>query len=278
MKHEVLLIDCPDEKGLVYRITGVLFDHGLNIISNQEFVDQGSEYFFMRTAFEGSETPGKVMEDLKKALPGDASIRHASVGDRSIVVMATSEPHCVGDLLLRHNYGEISAKIEAVISNHESLAPLTEAFGIPFHHINHQDKSREEHESEIAGVLAEYNPDYLVLAKYMRIFTPEFITGFPDRIVNIHHSFLPAFTGASPYRQAFDRGVKIIGATAHFVTDDLDEGPIISQDVIPVNHTYSASEMAQAGRDVEKIVLAKALKLVLEERVFIHNNRTIVFE
>ena len=137
--------------------------------------------------------------------------------------------------------------------------------------------SREKHEQKVSEIIEGYTPDYLVLAKYMRIFTPEFIESYTDRIVNIHHSFLPAFAGASPYRKAFERGVKIIGATAHFVTEDLDEGPIIAQDTIPVNHTYTAEEMAQAGRDVEKVVLAKALKLVLEERVFIHNNRTIVF-
>lgn len=278
MEHEVLLIDCPDEKGLVHKITGVLYDHGLNIISNQEFVDAGTSYFFMRTAFEGHEAPERITSDLEDTLPDSANIRHATVGKRSLVVMATTEPHCLGDLLLRHSYGELPAEIQAVVSNHETLRPLTEAFGIPFHHISHIDCSREEHESAILEVLSGYTPDYLVLAKYMRIFTPDFIDRYPNRIVNIHHSFLPAFAGAAPYRQAYKRGVKIIGATAHFVTDDLDEGPIIAQDVIPVNHAYTADGMAQAGRDVEKIVLAKALKLVLEERVFIHHNRTVVFD
>lgn len=278
MSTQVLLIDCPDEKGLVYRITEVLYDHGLNIISNHEFVDPDSNYFFMRTAFEGSESPVIIKEDLARGLPPGANIRYASVGNRPVVIMATKEPHCLGDLLLRHTYGEIPGNISAVVSNHSTLAPLVKAFDIPFHYIGHPGLDRKEQEAKILEILSEYTPDYLVLAKYMRIFTPQFVSRYPDRIINIHHSFLPAFIGADPYHQAFKRGVKIIGATAHIVTEDLDEGPIILQDVIPVNHTYTAEEMARAGRDVEKIVLAKALKLVLEERIFIHNNRTIVFK
>lgn len=278
MEQEVLLIDCPDEKGLVHKITGVLYDHNLNIISNQEFVETSSEYFFMRTAFEGSESPESIIKDLKEKLPDSANIRQAGVGNRAVVILATKEPHCLGDLLLRHSYGEIPADIRAVISNHQVLKSMTEAFNIPFHHVSHEGRNRKNHEAEILEILSEYAPDYLVLAKYMRIFSEDFVERYPDRIVNIHHSFLPAFAGASPHKQAFERGVKIIGATAHFVTEDLDEGPIIAQDVIPVNHSHTAEEMAQAGRDVEKIVLAKALKLVLEERIFIHNNRTVVFE
>jgi len=278
MEQEVLLIDCPDEKGLVHKITGVLYEHDLNIISNREFVESGSEYFYMRTAYEGAEATESIIDDLKKALPVSANIRHASVGNRSVVLLATKEPHCLGDLLLRHSYGEIPTDIRAVISNHDALRPLTEAFDIPFRHVSHRGISRQEHEAKILNILHELEPDYLVLAKYMRIFTESFIRQFPNRIVNIHHSFLPAFKGADPYRQAYERGVKIIGATAHFVTNELDEGPIIAQDVIPVTHSHTAEEMAQAGSDVEKIVLAKALRLVLEERIFIHDNRTIVFE
>lgn len=278
MGNQVLHIDCPDEKGLVYRITGVLYKHGLNIVSNQEFVDATSNHFVMRTEFEGEEAPNGVLEDLEESLPDIANIRRAKVGDRSIIIMATKEAHCLGDLLLRYSYGEIPAYIDAVISNHEDLRSLTEAFDIPFHCVSHEGLNRRAHEKQVQEVINRYNPDYMVLAKYMRIFTPEFVAQYEDRIINIHHSFLPAFVGAEPYRQAFERGVKIIGATAHYVTDDLDEGPIIAQDVLPVNHSYTAKQMANAGRDVEKIVLAKAVKLVLEERIFIHNNRTIVFE
>jgi len=276
--ERILLIDCPDEKGLIYKISGVLYDHKLNIVSNQEYVDPVSDHFFMRSAFEGTETAEQVLSDLEDILPEQANIRLASNGKRSVVVLATKEPHCLGDLLLRNAYDEFPATISAVISNHDYLEPLVRSFDIPFHHISHENLEREEHEEKILNALAPYNPAYLVLAKYMRVFTPLFVKRFPNRMINIHHSFLPAFVGASPYRQAFDRGVKIIGATAHFVTDDLDEGQIIAQDVIPVNHSYTASDMANAGRDVEKIVLSKALKLVLEEKVFIYQNRTVVFE
>lgn len=278
MVKQVLHIDCPDEKGLVYRITEVLYKHGLNIVSNQEFVDATTNHFVMRTAFEGEETPNGVLKDLKEALPETANIRRAKIGDRSITIMATKEAHCLGDLLLRYSYGEIPAQVDAVISNHEELRSLTEAFDIPFHHVSHIGLEREVHEEQIQEIIDQYHSDYIVLAKYMRIFTPEFVARYKDRIINIHHSFLPAFVGANPYKQAFERGVKIIGATAHFVTDDLDEGPIIAQDVLPVNHTHTAEQMAHAGRDVEKTVLAKAVKLLLEERIFIHDNRTIVFE
>ncbi|GAA5523250.1 formyltetrahydrofolate deformylase [Aliifodinibius salicampi] len=278
MEKQVLHIDCPDEKGLVYRITEVLYRHGLNIVSNQEFVDTTTDHFVMRTAFEGEETPNGVLEDLRTSLPNEADIRHAEIGDRSIVIMATKEPHCLGDLLLRYSNGEIPADVQAVISNHDNLRSLSEAFDVPFHAISHEKIDRKTHEAKVEEVLEQYQPDYIVLAKYMRIFSSDFVDRYKDKIINIHHSFLPAFIGANPYQQAFERGVKIIGATAHFVTDDLDEGPIIAQDVMPVNHSYTAEEMASAGRDVEKTVLAKAVKLLLEERIFIHNGRTIVFE
>lgn len=278
MGEQVLHIDCPDEKGLVYKVTKVLYDHDLNIISNQEYVDAATKYFVMRTAFEGTESPDGLLNDLERVLPKSANIRQTEIGKRSIVIMATIEPHCLGDLLLRYSYGEIPATIHAVISNHEYLEPLVKAFDIPFHHISHENISREDHEAKILDVLSGYKPDYLVLAKYMRIFSPDFVARYKDCIVNIHHSFLPAFAGANPYKQAFERGVKIIGATAHIVTNELDEGPIIGQAVLPVNHSHTSEQMAHAGRDVEKIVLAKAVKLVLEERVFIHCNRTIIFE
>ena len=165
-----------------------------------------------------------------------------------------------------------------MISNHELLKDLVEKFNVPFYFIGHEKKSREEHEQELLTVIEKYNPDFLVLAKYMRILSSEFADKFANRIINIHHSFLPAFVGANPYVQAYERGVKIIGATAHFVNNNLDEGPIIAQNVIPVTHSQSAKEMAQAGRDVEKIVLANALQLVFNERVFVYRNKTIIFD
>ena len=278
MHTHLLLIESPDAKGLVYKITGVLFRHGFNIVSNHEFVDASTEHFFMRTAFAGGASPEHIVEALRKTLPAGANIRLAAADKRPIVILATREAHCLGDLLVRNAFDELPARICAVISNHEVLGPLVQKFDIPFHYVPHQDLEREQHEQKVLDAIAPYAPDYLVLAKYMRVLTPQFVAHYPSRIINIHHSFLPAFMGASPYRQAFERGVKIIGATAHFVTDDLDTGPILVQNVQHVDHTYSAADMAQAGRDIEKIVLSRALKLVLEERVFLHHNRTIIFE
>lgn len=276
--NQILLIDCTDQKGLVYNITKQVFERGLNIISNQEFVDVKSGHFFMRTVVEGNDLDDTFIESLKEVLPGRANVRLTAIKKRPIVLLATKEPHCLGDLLLRNLYGELPCDVKAVVSNHDRLRSLSESFNIPFHHIPVSGISREKHEEKISETIEGYQPEFLVLAKYMRVLTPGFVARYPDRIINIHHSFLPAFAGASPYRQAFERGVKIIGATSHFVTDELDEGPIISQNVIPVNHTFSADNMAQAGRDIEKNVLAAALKLVLEERVFIFRDKTIVFE
>jgi len=232
----------------------------------------------MRTVLEGNHHEEEFKNKLRTVLPEEANIRLSSLRKKSIVILATKETHCLGDLLLRNLDGELPCDVKAVISNHKSLEDLTESFKIPYHHIPTEGCSRKEHEKNILACLEEYKPEYLVLAKYMRIFTRDFIKHYPYRIINIHHSFLPAFIGASPYKQAFERGVKIIGSTSHFVTDNLDEGPIIVQDVIPVNHTFTATGMAQAGRDVEKNVLAKSLKLVLENRVFIFKDKTIVFD
>ncbi len=276
MQH-ILLIDCSDQTGLIHRITGVLSRHQLNILQNDEFVDADTQQFFMRTEFEGNIDLNALQSELLAELPQGVSLRLNPRKRKDIVVLATKEHHCLGDLLLRYAYDELNANILAVVSNHNILQPLVAKFGIPFHYITHEHCSREEHEANISKALAIYNPEYLVLAKYMRVLTPNFIKQYNNRIINIHHSFLPAFIGANPYRQAFERGVKIIGATAHFVNENLDEGPIIDQNVIPVNHRHSADEMAKAGKDVEKIVLARALKTVFQDRVFICGNKTVIF-
>ncbi len=277
MNNHILLIDCPDQKGLIYNITKILADNNLNIVKNDEFVDKSAKHFFMRTEFSGKFEAENILTELKEALPETVNIRLNPKAKKDIVVFATKEHHCLGDLLLRYAYDELNANILAVISNHNALQPLVAKFGIPFHYISHENKTRSEHEQATLKALQIYNPEYLVLAKYMRILNPEFVNLFPRRIINIHHSFLPAFIGAKPYKQAFTRGVKIIGATAHFVTSDLDEGPIIAQNVIQVNHRYSAADMSRAGKDVEKIVLARALKLVFQDRVFIYGNKTVIF-
>jgi formyltetrahydrofolate deformylase len=278
VQHQILLVDCPDASGLISKISGALFEQGCNIVRNQEYVDPATARFFMRTVFTNSVDPTQLVDHISALLPPDAHVRLARAEDRRIVVMATREHHCLGELLMRNEFDELGASIQAVISNHETLGPFVERFGIPFHHVSAEGLGRDEHESRVHAVLAQYEPDYIALAKYMRILTPDFVARYPQRIINIHHSFLPAFIGAQPYRQAFDRGVKVIGATAHFVDEGLDEGPIIAQDVLPVDHSFSPAEMAQAGRDVEKLVLARALQLVLEERVFLVGHRTIVFD
>jgi formyltetrahydrofolate deformylase len=192
--------------------------------------------------------------------------------------LASKEHHCLADLLVRHEFGELNAHLLAVVSNHNSLGPLVAKFGLPFHFLDHEGSPREAHEAGLQRVVEGYQPDYLVLAKYMRILSAGFVGRFPSRIINIHHSFLPAFAGAKPYHQAFQRGVKVIGATAHFVTEQLDEGPIIVQQVIPVDHTHTPQDLAQAGREVERLALARALKLAFEERVFLCSNRTVIFD
>lgn len=215
----------------------------------------------MRTAFEGSAAPNTVVSYLEQMLPKESVVKLVAAERQPIVILATTEAHCLGDLLIRHYSGELPGQIMAVVANHEALGSLAKQFGIPFQCVGHKDLERVEHEKRVMEVVDSYAPEYLVLAKYMRILTPTFVAKYRNRVINIHHSFWP-------YHQAYERGVKIIGATAHIVTDDLDTGPIISQSTIPVNHTYTAAAMVQAGRDAEKITLAKAVKLVLEERVF----------
>jgi formyltetrahydrofolate deformylase len=274
----VLLVECADRRGLVHAITGVLLQHGVNVVGNQEFVERGFARFFMRTEFDGSVDARQLESEVRAALPTDASVRLSDLKPKRIVVLASKEHHCLGDLLIRQAFGELNAKVLAVIANHAMLQPLVTKFELPFHFISQETLTREAHEAEMLKIIEPLQPDYLVLAKYMRVLTPEFVRRFPARIVNIHHSFLPAFVGARPYQQAFDRGVKVIGATAHFVTEKLDEGPIVVQQVMPVDHTHTAHDLSQAGRDVEQMVLARALRLVFEERVFLCGNRTVIFD
>lgn len=276
--QKTLLIDCEDAKGLIHMITDVIYQFDLNIVLNREFVEHQSRHFFMRTVIEGSFDPEKLKEKLQLVLPENANIRLSSHRNKDIVIMATKEHHVLGDLLIRNEFNENRANIRAVISNHEDLRQFVERFDIPFYVISHENKDRKVHEKEILALLAHFKPDYIFLAKYMRIFTSEFIDIYKDKMINIHHSFLPAFVGAKPYKQAYERGVKIIGATAHYVTDDLDEGPIIYQSTTPVDHRYDAIEMAQAGREIESKVMAEAAKLLLDDKVFIYGNKTVILD
>lgn len=273
----VLKITCSDTKGLIYQVTKCLYEAGLNIIRNNEYVDMETNRFFMRTEFKSHGDVDSIKEILKSKLPDDATITFSPDRKRKIILMASREHHCLNDIVSRCENEDLSAEIQCIISNHTVLQKTAQRFQIPFHWIDHHDLTRESHESLIHEVIAQYDYEYIILAKYMRILSAEFVKRYPNRMVNIHHSFLPAFKGARPYNQAFRRGVKVIGASAHFVSEDLDEGPIIEQDTIRVDHGFSPREMAKAGKDVEKIVLARALNLICQERVFIHGNRTIVF-
>ncbi len=277
MNEYILKIDCSDEKGLIYRIADVVFKYRLNIIKNDEYVDKEYSRFFMRAVLSGDVNKNEFLGTLGAMLPSNAIINLTKKRAKNIVVLCTKENHCLGDILLKHDSGELNANILCVISNHDDLRALSERFGVEYHYISNDDISRQEHEKRVLETLAKYDLDYIVLAKYMRILSADFVKHYPKNIINIHHSFLPAFIGANPYKQAYQRGVKIIGATAHFVNDNLDEGPIIAQDVVSVNHELSWQEMRRAGRDVEKVVLSKALDLALEDRIFIQGNKTVIF-
>ncbi len=277
-ERKILLTQSQDHTGLIAQITHICFKHGLNIIKNDEFVDREHHQFFMRTELEGVFDDCKLLDELTQALPSNTVHRLSTASRKRLVLMVTKEPHCLGELLMKSQYGSLNADIVGVIGNHGDLEELTQKFNVPFHCISHDGLSREEQEVEIQNIIAGYNPDYIVLAKYMRILTPSFVEQYNNRIINIHHSFLPAFIGAKPYHQAYARGVKIIGATAHFVNNDLDEGPIITQDVTHVDHRHTAEQMAQAGRQVEESVLYHAVQQVTNEKVFVYGNRTVVFD
>jgi len=276
-KNYILKIDCSDEKGLIYRIADVVFKYQLNIIKNDEFVDRDNGKFFMRAELSGEVEISAFKGTLEAMLPANADIYVAEARKKDIILMGTKETHCLGDILLKHDSDDLNANILAIVSNYEDLKSLSDKFNIPFHCVSHEGLNRAEHEAKVLEVLSAYTVDYIVLAKYMRILSSEFVSHYEEKMINIHHSFLPAFIGANPYKQAFARGVKIIGATAHFVNNNLDEGPIIAQDVIHVNHEMTWKDMQRAGRNVEKNVLSNALDLVFEERIFVHDNKTIIF-
>ena len=273
-----VLIDANDEKGLVYKVSTIFFENDLNIISNSEFVDKENNKFFMRSVVDGAINKQSLITAIEAVLPENSSVKVIEPKKKNIIIMATKELHALGDILIRHESGELEANILAVVSNYDKLESLVSKFNIPYITISHENLERSEHENKIIKAINSYaDVDYIVLAKYMRILTPNFVKAFEDKIINIHHSFLPAFIGANPYKQAYDRGVKIIGATAHFVNNNLDEGPIIAQEIKHVTHAYGWKDMQRSGRDVEKVVLSRALKLALEDRIFVYANKTVIF-
>lgn len=275
-KIHVLLINCNDAKGLIASISEVIFKMGLNIEIMREFVEEETNRFFMRCELSGEVNTDILQKNLKAKLPKDSNIVLNPKTKKDIVILATKEYHCLSDLLTRHFFDELNANVKAVISNHAHLEPFVRNFGVPFYHITHENKTKHEFEAEILKGLSAYKPDYVVLAKFMRILSADFVSKYENKIINIHHSFLPAFIGANPYMQAYHRGVKLIGATAHIVNNQLDEGPILTQKVIEVDHNYTVKKLVEAGHEVEKQVLSEACRLIFEDKVFVSGNKTII--
>lgn len=273
----ILKVSCDDEKGLILRISEIVVKNGLNYLSTNEFVDHENHRFYMRAVLDGELEVKGFVNTLLAFLPRSAQVFCEEVRRKNIVVMATKENHCLGDILIRENSGDLNANVLAVVANHEDLREFASKFDVPFICVPSDGVGREEHEKMVLNELKKFNFDYLILAKYMRILSRDFVLSYEEKIINIHHSFLPAFIGANPYKQAYERGVKIIGATAHFVTECLDEGPIITQDVVLVNHEMDWQDMRRAGRNIEKVVLTRALDLVFDERVFVYKNKTVIF-
>ena len=279
-----LLIDCPDHKGLIAAISSFIALHNGNILSADQYVsDPPKATFFMRLEIE-SKGFGLGRNEFDAAFAPLARQHgmnwRVSFTDRPqrMAIMVSKQGHCLIDLLWRWEAAELDALIPLVISNHDGLAPKVEAHGIPFHHLSVSRESKDEQEARVDGILREHEIDLVVLARYMQVLSPQFLDSYRRPIINIHHSFLPAFIGASPYQRAYERGVKIIGATAHYVTAELDAGPIIHQDVAHISHRAGVEDMVRIGREVERRVLAQAVRWHLEDRVLIDGIRTVVFE
>jgi formyltetrahydrofolate deformylase len=269
-------LQCADQPGIVHAMTSAVLACGGNIIENQQFTDPTTNTFVMRTRFETSQGQAAAEKSLNEGLAKynpALHIRPTSQRPRALV-MVTKESHCLRDLLYLNELGELKVEIPLVISNHEDLRQLVESHGVKFMYLP-GDKAAQE--IEITKQIQELKIDFVVLARYMQILSADFCNKLPGKIINIHHSFLPGFKGAKPYHQAHERGVKIIGASAHFVTSDLDEGPIIEQDVAHVTHIATPEELIAIGRDIERRVLAKAVKLYSEDKIFVVGKRTVVF-
>jgi formyltetrahydrofolate deformylase len=272
-------LQCADQPGIVHAMTTAILNCGGNIIENQQFTDPTTKTFVMRTRFETSQGQEAANASLDKELSRFSpalSIRPTNQKPRALILV-TKESHCLRDLLYLFELGELHIDIPLVISNHPELKDLVESHGIPFLHLPVSADNKDAQEKAILAKIAELKIDFVVLARYMQVLSKNFCNQMPGKIINIHHSFLPGFKGAKPYHQAHDRGVKIIGATAHFVTDELDEGPIIEQDVAHVTHSSTAEDLLALGRDIERRVLAKAVKLYSEDRIFLVGKRTIIF-
>ncbi|MDO8966467.1 formyltetrahydrofolate deformylase [Algoriphagus sp.] len=283
MNKAILLIQCPDQKGIVSEVSRFLYSYNGNILEVDQHVDEEMGMFFMRAAWEldsfslkKDEIASRFEVEIGKKFQMEFKL-HFNFPKPRMAVFVSKLSHCLFDILGRHHAGQLEVDIPLVISNHSDLKPIVEAFGIPFFYIPVNASNKDTVEAEQLALLKEHRVDFIVLARYMQIVSAEFIRHFPNRIINIHHSFLPAFVGARPYHAAYERGVKIIGATAHYVTEELDAGPIIEQEVARVRHHNTIPELVQIGQDVEKVTLSKAIKYHLDRKVLTFKNKTIIF-
>ncbi|MGB0749604.1 MAG: formyltetrahydrofolate deformylase [Magnetospiraceae bacterium] len=279
----ILTLSCPDARGIVAATSGFLVEQDCNIAQSHQFEDRGSGQFFMRTVFEGS-THSPDGDALRAAFGAigrrfgmEWRIHDAAVTPK-VVILVSKFGHCLNDLLYRRSIGAIPMDVTAVISNHPDMRAMVEHHQIPYHHLPVTKETKPAQEAEMQKIIAESGADLIVLARYMQVLSAEFCKDHSGRIINIHHSFLPSFKGAKPYHQAYQRGVKLIGATAHYVTSDLDEGPIIEQETARITHAQTPEEMIGIGRDLESVVLARAVRFHCEHRVLMNGSKTIVFQ
>ncbi|GAA4321273.1 formyltetrahydrofolate deformylase [Pigmentiphaga soli] len=277
----ILTLACPDSIGIVYHVSGFLFERGCNIIDSQQFGDEDTKLFFLRVHFSLPDGvgPGRVREEF--AAIGERFGMSWQIHDahrkQRVMLMVSKHGHCLNDLLFRVKSGQLQIEIPAIVSNHPDFALLSASYGIPFYHLPVQSGGKEQQERQVLQIVERERIDLVVLARYMQILSAGMCHALAGRAINIHHSFLPSFKGARPYYQAHERGVKLIGATAHYVTPDLDEGPIIEQDIARVDHTMSPETLTQVGRDVESLVLSRAVRWHVEHRILINGHKTIVF-
>jgi formyltetrahydrofolate deformylase len=277
-----LLLSCPDRKGLVAAMAKLLYEHGANILAAQQHADAPSKTFFQRIHFETAELdlPREALEDLLRIECARFSMSWRLAWDdrpHRVAIFVSRVEHCLYDLLIRHRLRELVCEIACVVSNHPDLGKVAEQFGVPYHVFPIRPETKVEQERRTLALLERERVDLVVLARYMQVLSDGFVQRFPERIINIHHGFLPAFSGARPYHQAAERGVKLIGATAHYATSELDCGPIIAQDVEPCSHRDTVEDLVRKGRDIERVVLARAVRWHLEDRILVHGRRTIVF-
>jgi formyltetrahydrofolate deformylase len=278
-----LLLHCPDTKGIVYEVSRFIFSRGGNIIDAQQHREEIDNRFFMRVHFDASEMgmpPEKLRAELLELVRQFKMVYRLDFSHerRKLAILVSKYDHCLYDLLLRGRYGELAADVAIVVSNHSDLEGVARHFDVPFVHVPVDASDKGAAEARILGLMEAHAIDLIVLARYMQILTPVLVEPFKNRIINVHHGFLPAFQGARPYHQAYERGVKLIGATSHYVTADLDMGPIIEQASVAVNHSHSVKDLITMGRDIEKQVLAVAVKAHLESRITVYRDRTIVFD